>query len=250
MRERGALGRSSGARGELDVDRLVELQRPRQLGQPRALAVPAHRVDALERDGAGRRLRADLDHHPELRQLGSREPAWGARPQLRRERVQHSDVVAGLERGRGDQRAAADLVQRVFQLRQPIGRVDVDQHQSGFGGGELRHHPFRVVGRPDADALPRRQAQREQAGGEGVHLAAKLGIGPAHALLAHDQPRPVAPLRDGAVEIGADRLAQQGLRGRAMHIARGRIGHESLPCARHRSLTWRDGSDRRCSAAR
>ena len=115
--------------------------------------------------------------------------------------VDHADIVAGLERRRGDQRAAADLVQRVFQLRQPVCGVDVHQDQPGLGGGELGHHPFGIVRRPDADALARLQSERDQSGGERIDLLAQLAIAPADALLAGDQRRPVAPARNGSVEI-------------------------------------------------
>ena len=169
----------------------------------------AHVVDAVERDRARHGVAADLDHHAQRRQLRRVQLAGLRVPQFRRQRVDHADIVAGLERRRGDQRAAADLVQRVFQLRQPVGRVDVHQDQPGLGGGELRHHPFGVVRRPDADALARLQPQRDQAGGERIDLLAELALAPADALLAHDQPGPVAPARNGAVEMAADRLADQ-----------------------------------------
>ena len=82
--------------------------------------------------------------------------------------AQHSEIVAGLEPGGGDQRGAARLVQRVFELGQPVGRVDVDEDQPGLGGSELGHHPFGVVRRPDADARAGFEAERHQPRGEGI----------------------------------------------------------------------------------
>ena len=111
---------------------------------------------------------ADANERGQRRQPLRLQSAGRAAVDLRRELAQHADIVAGLERVGGDQRLAADLVERVFELGQPIGRVDVDQDQAGLGGGELGHHPFGVVRRPDADAVARREPERQQAGGERV----------------------------------------------------------------------------------
>ena len=113
---------------------------------------PMHVVEAQRSGGVAF---ADLDDDLELRQPRGGKLAGHAAAEFRRQRVDHADVVAGLERGRGDERAAADLVERVFQLGQPIGRVDVDQHEAGLGGGELGDDPLGIVGRPDADAVAR-----------------------------------------------------------------------------------------------
>ena len=121
----------------------------------------------------------------------------------------HADVVARLERRRRDQRLAGDLVQRVFELGQPIGRVDVDQDKTGLGGGELSDHPFRVVGRPNADPIARPQPQRQQTGGTGVDPRAQLCVGPAYVLVRDDQRLAIGPARDDTVEMGADGLADQ-----------------------------------------
>ena len=69
--------------------------------------------------------------------------------------------------------------------------------------------PFGVVGRPDADALARFQTQRQQPGGEGVHLLAQFPVAPVDLLLAGDQARPATPARDRAIEMHADGLAEQ-----------------------------------------
>ena len=177
-------------------------RRARWTGVPRA-AISANGMRA-------RGVAADLDHG-----LQQRQAAAGAVAQL----GQHGQIVAGLEAGGGDQGAAADLVQRVFQLVGAVGRVDVDQDQAGLGGGELRHHPLRVVGRPDADPVAGLEAQRQQAGGEGIDLGLQLGPGPAQALLADDQGIALRPARGGAVEMDADGLAEQrDVRG-PVHVA-------------------------------
>ena len=72
---------------------------------------------------------------------------------LRRERFNHADIVAGLEFLGHNQRANANLVERIFGLTQAIGRIDRHQDQAGAGGRKLRKYPFRAIGRPDADAI-------------------------------------------------------------------------------------------------
>ena len=49
------------------------------------------------------------------------------------------------------------LFERVLQLAQAVGGIDVDEDEPGLGGGELGQRPFRAVRRPDAD--PRRRAR-------------------------------------------------------------------------------------------
>ena len=139
--------------------------------------------------------------------------------QLGRQLAQHAEIVAGLEPRRGDQRRAAGLVQRVFEFGQPIGRVDVDEDQPGLGGGELGHDPFGVVRRPDADALAAFEAERDQAGGEGVDPLPQLPPAPADFLMTDDQRVALAKALDGLVEIDADRLADQRRLAGAVDIA-------------------------------
>jgi len=79
--------------------------------------------------------------------------------ELRRQFAQHADIVRGLEPLGEDQRLAADLVERVFQFGDAIGRIDIDQDETRLRGGELGQHPFRIVGRPDADAVTGMKAE-------------------------------------------------------------------------------------------
>ena len=139
--------------------------RPAELGQARALDARCRGPRSRRTGWCPGACAADLDHGLQQRQAGVPR---AARPSSR----SMAEIVAGLEAGGGDQGAAADLVQRVFQLVGAVGRVDVDQDQAGLGGGELGHHPFGVVGRPDADPVAGLEAQRQQAGGEGVDLRA------------------------------------------------------------------------------
>ena len=145
MGQRHALRRARGAAGELDIDGVVELQDLAEgcdlLAMPRA----ADASDFVERNRAGAKRPADLNHRAQLREFRRAQLARLRARQLRQQRVQHFHVVGGLERGRGHDRRAADLGKREFELAQAVGRIDGDQDQPRFGGGELGERPFRPV---------------------------------------------------------------------------------------------------------
>ena len=126
--------------------------------------------DLVEREGAGIVV-ADLDDRAECWQLLRMQLARTGDREFRRQGIDHSDIIAGLEARRGDQRFAAGPVQGVFDLAEAVGGVDVDQDHPGLGGGELGDDPLGVIRRPDAGAIPRLQAERDQAGGKGVDCA-------------------------------------------------------------------------------
>jgi hypothetical protein len=123
-----------------------------------------------EVEHAGAALGAQADHDLQAGQAMGAQQAGFAVGQLGRQVGQHRQVVAALEGRRQDQRPAADLVEGVFEFAAAIGRVDVDQHQPGLGGGELGQRPFVVVLRPEPDPLAGRQAQAAQAAGQRIHL--------------------------------------------------------------------------------
>jgi hypothetical protein len=209
VREGRALRKAGGARGELDVDRVVELQFVGQRGEASALGGTGERRNIIEAQHAGHALHADADREPQGRQPRRGQLARSGIRQLRREVAQHPDVVAGLEAGRGDQRGAAGFVKRVFELGDAIGRVNIDQDQPGLGGGELRDGPFGVVRRPDADPLAWFQAEREEAGGERIDPLFQLAVAPANLLMARDQRVARREAFGDAIEMDADRLADQ-----------------------------------------
>jgi hypothetical protein len=167
--ERGALGRSGRTTGELDVDRVVELQLGLQLGQHPAMLLPAHAEHVIEADIARRLATADADQGRERRHAPGAHLPGGSALDLGHQLAQHAEIVAGLEALGGDQRLASNLVERVLELVGPIRGVDVDQDETGLGRRELGDHPLGVVRRPDADAVARRQAERQEPGGERVH---------------------------------------------------------------------------------
>jgi len=196
MAERGALRVPGRARGELDVDGVVELKLRPEVGELHLLGIAAGGGDVVEIEHARRLLGAQPHDVLEMGQLARLHEIVG-----------DFEVVRGFQRRRQDQRLALDLVHRVLELGAAVGRVDVDQHQPRLGGGELGQGPFRAVGRPDADPIAALQAERQKTGREIVDAAAELAPAPAHVLLAHHQRLAVAPGLDRAVEEGADGLA-------------------------------------------
>src|SRR5277367_874280 len=112
---------------------------------------------------------------------------------------------------------------------QPIGGIDGDEDEPGFGRGELGQRPFRPIERPDADAFAALQPERQQAGGEIADAGSQLLPGPGDAMTGRYQRRPLRPTRGGFVELLPDRRAQQRLRADAADIAECRWSHPFLP---------------------
>ena len=133
--------------------------------------------------------------------------------QFRRQFPQHAKVVAAPELPGGDNRLALHLVQGVFQFVQPVSRVDTHHDRADFGSRVLGQAPFVAVGRPDADTIPGRDIQGQQATGQAIDLALVLAVSPADALVAHDEGLPVRELRRGPVEGLADGFVQQRFAG-------------------------------------
>ena len=218
MGERRAFGKAGGARGELDVDRLVELQERRKLGDAFCFGGAAARENVGKAQAAGVASVAEDDDGAQRRQPRRFKLARRRAGQFGRELAQHADIVRGLEALGQDQRFAADLVERVFKLGDAIGRIDVDQDEPGLGGGELGEHPLAVVRRPDADAIARLQPERQQPGGELVDGLLQLAVAHAHLLVAHDQRRPVRPSAARGIEELPDGFAEKRLFARAEDV--------------------------------
>ena len=143
---------------------------------------------------------------------------------LRQQRVQHLHVVRGLERGRGDDRRAADFGQREFELAQTIGGIDGDENESCFGGGKLRQRPFRPVQRPHPDPRAALEAEREKARRQRIDAFGKLFPGPAHVMARRNQRLAIAPPRGGLIEAAPDGVAEQRRVGGAADVAVGGVG--------------------------
>ena len=86
--QRGALGRAGGAAGELDVDRVVGVERCRQRGEPRRLRRPGETKKSAEARSAGRhRPISDQHHVTQARQPLAAQPAVGEAPGRSRARA-------------------------------------------------------------------------------------------------------------------------------------------------------------------
>jgi hypothetical protein len=66
------------------------------------------------------------------------------------------------EAGHRDERSGAAPRQQVVDVTRPRRRVRGDDDGADLGEGELQHHPFGEVRRPDDHALSRFNADRQQ----------------------------------------------------------------------------------------
>jgi hypothetical protein len=101
-----------------------------------------------------------------------------------RDLLDHRDVVGVLEGARGDQRAAAGLVQRVLEFVGPVGGVDVDEDHAELRRGELDEHPLGAVRAPDAEAVTALEPERKQPASHAVDRVVQLGVRVAQPLVA------------------------------------------------------------------
>ena len=202
-----------------------------ELGELLAVARAAHPRHVLEGDRARAFGAADLDHRAQLRQPRRVQFARLRCRKLRQQRVQHLHVVGGLERGRGDDRRAADLGEREFEFAQAIGGIDGDENEPGLGGGKLRQRPFRPVQRPDADPRAALEAEREKARGQRIDAFGKFLPGPAHVMARRNQRLAIAPALRGLIEAAPDGVAEQRRVGDAADVAVGVVGQDrASPC--------------------
>ena len=126
-----------------------------------ALAAAAHFVPP---DHA-RRRRAAHRRRPSAAAEMPRRCNWpgSAVGQLRANLGQHREIVGLLEPSIRNKATASHLLQHVFQLERPIGRIDRHQHGADSRGGELQHHPLGHVRRPDGHMLAAANPERQQA---------------------------------------------------------------------------------------
>src|SRR6516225_7369752 len=145
--------------------------------------------------------------------------------EFRRQLAEHADVIRGLELFGEDERLATDFGQRVFEFGDAVGRIDIDQDEARFGGGELGQHPLAIVGRPDADAVAGIKSECQKSGGQLVGGCAQFAVTQAHLLMPDHQRRPRGPFRAGLVKKFSDGLADERLIARTVNIAERRSGH-------------------------
>ena len=209
VRQRRALGIAGGAAGELDVDRVGGAQLSGDALDARDVGRAHRAANRREIEHAGRLLLAHADHGPQVRQPVCIELSRRGAREFRRQRLQHAEVIAGPEALGRDQRLAPDLVQRVLELVQPVSGVDAHHDRADARARVLRQAPLDAVGRPDAEAIARRDAEHQQRGRQAVDLAPVLGVVPANALVTDHQRRPVGEARGGGDESLADGLLEQ-----------------------------------------
>ena len=162
---------------------------------------------------------ADLDHRAQLRQPRRVQLAGLRCRKFGQQRVQHLHVVGGLERGRRDDRGAADLCEREFEFAQAVGGIDGDENEPGLGGGELRQRPFRPVQRPDADPRAGFEPEREKTRGQRIDALGQFLPRPPHAVARRDQRLAIAPAPGREIEAVPDGVAEQRRIGNAANIA-------------------------------
>ena len=204
--QRCALWRAGGTGGELDVDRIARPQSTGDRVEAPALAAAAPVHDLVEAEAPWRRIGAELDHGAELRQAFCAQAAGPAPIELRSELPDHLDVGGGLELPCGDERLRADPIQGVFELRGPVGGIDVDEDQPDARGGELGDQPLGPVRRPDSDPVSLVQTEAQESGREPVHPPRELLVGPAFAGGAEH--------RRGAFAVAAHDLGEERGKGR------------------------------------
>ena len=176
MRQRRAFRRSGRARRVLNVRRIVELQLRLAVPQVSVGATVAVPNEVGPRDSAWCSFGPQINHVPQTGHRPGCDRASRRRGQFWHEPDEHLDVVGLAEVTRGDEHADARLVECVFQLSQPVRRVDVDQNRANFRRGVLRDHPFRGVGTPDPDAITAFHPEREQPSSRAIDFAKELSV--------------------------------------------------------------------------
>ena len=225
VRQRRALRRARGAGGELDVDRVVELQRRAEVGERLPLIVAGGTGDVVEIQHAGRLLGPETNDGLELGQTVRPQLPRFRPVDLGRARPERGEIVVVAVSRREDQRPAAGFLDRIVEFVRAVGGIDVDQDEASERRAELRQHPFARVGRPDADAVALLKAERHEADRQILRPAQEIGIGPAHPLMTRHERRPARAFTGHAAKQRADRLAEERRRTRAMHIGLRQRGH-------------------------
>ena len=152
VRERGALGEAGGARGVLDVDRVVERER-------------ASRA-ASASGGTARPASASASQSSRTRWCGAAVGSAAAHL------GEHGAVVAGAEGARVDEHAGRRLRERVLDLGGLVGGVEVHEDGADARAGELRQSPTRSgwATRGRRDRRGRRRAARRPRATRGASL--------------------------------------------------------------------------------
>jgi hypothetical protein len=218
VRERRALWRAGRAARELDVDRVVELQTRRNLARALVLRAVRERRQPLELEESRTRRAPEYEDRAEIGQSRSLELAGARGIEPGGELPEHRHVIARLERLRSHESLAADLVERVVELGNAVGGVDVDEHEPDACRCKLADGPFPAIRRPDAETVPRLEPDREQPGSVVVDGLLELAPRETPVLMPHDQRRQVRNPASGLRQLLVDRAAEQWLVDRAVRV--------------------------------
>ena len=131
------------------------------------------------------------------------------RHEFRHEPQQHLHIIGRAEPPGGNEHAHTRMGQRVFQLSQPVGWIDVHEDGAGFCRRVLRDHPLRAVAAPDADTVAALHPERDQRAGGTIGLVAKLSVRIAQLLMTCHERVAVAPAFGRAVQGAADGIRDQ-----------------------------------------
>ncbi len=126
VRQRRSLRRAGGARGELDIDGVVELQRGGDTGEARPVIGAERCEQVIEIEHARGLAGAEADHLLQMRQPAGAQGAGLAMVNFGHDVLQYRDIVARLEGGCQDQRTALHLVEYILEFGAAVRRVDID----------------------------------------------------------------------------------------------------------------------------
>ena len=205
MGQRRALGHSSCAGRELDVDGLVGIQGRLDRGEPQPLRRPTEVCQVCKGVDPRPRIAAHGDDGPEVGELLRVQAAGGTPLELGRQLPQHSQVVGRLEAFGQHQRATSGKIERVLEFRQPIARVDGDQHGTGAGSGELRLYPFVPVGGPDPHPVASFQPDGKEPRRKGFGFEPEIAVGPPNRLVRKNHCLPRSESGDRVLEHARNR---------------------------------------------
>ena len=150
--------------------------------------------------------------------------------------VDHRAVVARLERARRDEQLDAGLAQRVLDLVRAVRGVDVHEDRAGLRRRELDDHPLHAVRRPDPDAVALLQSRPRSARTRPDRPPRRTPRSDSRTPWWQDTTASrSANARHGALEVRADRLAEQADVGHAVGVGRSGHGRHSPPAPDRRS---------------
>jgi hypothetical protein len=131
------------------------------------------------------------------------------RRQLRRDLLNHRDVVHAAKTSCGYENGNARLVKSVLQLTQTVCGIDVHHDRADLRERILRDQPLGTVRTPHSDAVAPLDAQRHDAARNSFNFTMQFAIRVTKTLVAGDKRIVLGILRSNPVETLTYRLAQK-----------------------------------------